>query len=266
MINFKLKYIDEIVPIGQEPNQRLSWFWLTDGELWLDFENEIIYEYSDEAIYYFGNKSTSYNEYYLVRFIEDFTNLFGKINESIPEKFYSLTEDLEKFKTESENWFSIHDTDENENTDFYFDEYYKLLSWINERTLDSAHLIGGPNLFFFRKNDQIKIIWEAEYTLENGISLWTVKDGFCEMNYHDFVNEIKLFGEDFFNKMDNQIELALSKDFKNIHIDKKRLVEEHQERKEDFWNAFKMLKQESVNKTNWTDIEQTYNSIVKEIR
>jgi hypothetical protein len=266
MINFKLKNIDEIIPAGQDPNQTLSWFWLTDGELWLDFKNDIIYEYSDEAIHYFGSKSTSYNDYYLVRFIEDFTEIFGKISENIPERFYTLTEDLKKFKTESKNWLDIHDIDENENTDFYFDEYYKLVSWIDERKLSSGHLIGGPNLFFFKRNNKIKIIWEVEHTLENGISLWTAKDGFCEMNYHDFVNEIKLFGEDFFNKMDDQIALTLSKDFKNLHIDKKRLVEEHQERKEDFWSAFTMLTQESNIKTNWTGIEQIYNSIKKEIR
>nr|WP_294785744.1 DUF5984 family protein [uncultured Flavobacterium sp.] len=262
MINFKLKNIDKIIPVGQEPNQTLSWFWLTDGELWLNFENETIYKYSDEAIHYFGNESTSYNDYYLIRFIEDFIELFEKMSESIPENFYLLAEDLKKFKSKSQDWLDIHDT--NENTDFYFDEYYKLVSWINERTLDSGHLIGGPNLYFFRKNDKIKIIWETEYSLENGISLWTATDGCSEMNYHDFVSKIKMFGEDFFNKMDDQIELALSRNFKNIFIDKNRLVEEHQERKEDFWNAFKLLTKESDVKTDWTHIDQIYNSIIKD--
>lgn len=264
MINFKLKNVHQIIPAGQEPNQTLSWFWLTDGELWLDFENTIIYQYSQEALTSFEHKLSPYNEYYLVRFIEDFTKLFDKISEIIPEKFYYLTENLEEFKTDSKKWLDVYDTDEN--FDYYLDEYYKLTSWISERTLDSGHLIGGPNLSFFRTNDKVKIVWETEYILENGIILWTAKNETYEMNYFDFVNEIKKFGKNFFAEMDKQIKLALTKNFEDIQLDKQRLVEEHQERKDDFWNAFKMLQQEQINKTNWTEIEQVYTLMINKMK
>ncbi|MEO8535417.1 MAG: DUF5984 family protein [Flavobacterium sp.] len=264
MINFKLKNLNEIVPVGQEPNQNLSWFWLTDGELWFNFENIIIYEYTPEALNYFGDKLSPYNDYYIVRFIEDFTQLFDKISEVIPEKFYAFTKTIEEFKTNSKKWLDVYDT--NENSDFYFDEFYKLMSWINERTLYSGHLIGGPNLSFFRQNDKVRIIWQTEYVLENGINLWTAKNGSCEINYIDFVNEIKIFGERFFAEMDKQIESTLAKNFENIQLNKKRLVDEHQERKDDFWNAFKILEHESVVKTDWEDIEKVYTQMVTEIK
>lgn len=266
MINFRLKNVTEIVPCGQEPNQTLSWFWLTDGELWLNFENTTIYEYSKEALNHFGNKLTPYNDYYIVRFIEDFTELFEKISETIPERFYELTKNLEGFKDDSKKWLDIYDTDENEYPDFYFDEYYKLISWVNERTLNSGHLNGGPHLSFFRRNDKVKIIWETDYILENGVSLWTAKNGSSEMNYIDFVNQIKKFGEDFFFKMDKQIEVTLSKKFENVQIDKQRLIDEHQERKEFFFTNLKLLEQKQTKKTNWDEIEQTYIRLLEKIK
>lgn len=54
MINFKLKDFDKLEPAGQAPNLYLSWFFLTDGELWLKFGDQTIYEYSKEALQYFG--------------------------------------------------------------------------------------------------------------------------------------------------------------------------------------------------------------------
>lgn len=231
MINFKLREFDKISPWGQEPNLSLHWFALTDGDLWLTFGKETIYEYSKEAINFWGNKSTSYNNYQLSRFIEDFTGLFDKIRETVPEEFYDLTKDLNKFQTDAKKWLDIYDTDEDEYSDFYFEEYDKLISWTYQRTFDSGHLIGGPHLSFFRRNDKVRIVWDTEHILENGISIWTAKDGSFEMDYSDFMNEIKMFGESFFTAMEKQIELVLEKEWGNIKIDKLRLVAEHKERR-----------------------------------
>ena len=104
MINFKLRELDKISPWGQEPESYLHWFALTYGDLWLTFGNETIYEYTKEAIDYWENKPTPYNDYQLSRFIEDFTDLFDKIRETIPEDFYNLTKDLKKFQSDAKKW------------------------------------------------------------------------------------------------------------------------------------------------------------------
>jgi hypothetical protein len=264
MINFKLRELDQILPWGQEPELSLHWFGLTEGDLWLKFGNETIYEYSKEALSDFGNKSTPYNDYQLSRFIEDFTALFDKISETIPEVFYNLTKDLKKFRADAKKWLDIYGTDE-EYSHFYFEEYDKLISWSHQRTFDSAHLIGGPHMSFFRRKEKVRIVWDTEYLLENGISLWTAKDGSYEMNYTDFIYKIKAFGQSFFTGMDKQIELAIAKDWGNIKIDKQRLVEEHQERKTDFFSMLLLLEQEPVDKTNWTEIERLFNRMAIEI-
>lgn len=265
MINFKLRELDEISPWGQAPELSLHWFALTDGDLWLSFGNETIYEYSKEVMDYWGDKPTQYNDYQLSRFIEDFTGLFDKIRESIPKEFYELTKDLKIFQSNAKKWLDIYDTDEEGYNDFYFEEYDKLISWTNQRSFDSAHLIGGPYLYFFRMNDKVRIVWDTEYNLENGISLWTAKDGSFEMDYHDFVYKIKVFGQSFFAEMEKQVELAVAKEWGNIKIDKQRLVEENKERKEEFFSTLLLLDQELKDKTNWTEVEELFNRMKNEI-
>jgi hypothetical protein len=266
VINFKLREIDEILPAGQEPNLSISWFWLTDGDLWLKFGDQTIYEYTAEAINHWENKSTPYNDYPIVRFIEDFTELFDKIRETIPEEFYVLTKDLKNFQSDSKKWLDIYDSDEDECSDFYFEEYDKLISWTYQRTFGSGHLIGGPHLSFFRRNKKMRIVWDTEHILENGISLWTAKDGSYEMGYSDFVKKIEVFGQSFFSAMDKQVELAVAKEWGNIKIDKQRLVEEHKERKDEFFSTLRLLDQEPTDKTNWTEVEQLFNRMTNEIK
>lgn len=63
------------------------------------------------------------------------------------------------------------DTDEDEHSDLYFEEYDNLISWTYSRSFDSGHLIGGSQFSFFRNKDKIRIIWETEHKLENGIEI-----------------------------------------------------------------------------------------------
>ncbi|GAA3523484.1 hypothetical protein GCM10022393_42930 [Aquimarina addita] len=266
MINFKLKKIEDVRPSGSGENARMSWFWLTDADLWLSFKGTNIYEYTKEALEYFGDKPSPYNNYPLVRFIEDFTHIFIEINESIPEELYKLTKDLSAFKKDAEKWLDIYETDENEYSDFYFEEYDNLISWTYKRTFDSGHLIGGPHLSFYRNDNKIRIVWDVNHKLDNGVDLWTAKDGFIELDFIDFIEMVKDFGIRFFKEMDKQIELAVQKDWKTVQIDKKRLLEEHKEREEEFKNQLSLLKQEMNNKTDWSLVTDLYSRMKNEIK
>jgi hypothetical protein len=266
MINFELKSIDKIIPAGQEPDLSLSWFWLTDGELWLRFGDTIIYEYSKEALAHFGDKATPYNDYYLVRFIEDFTDLFVQISESVPARFYSITANLEDFHITAKKWLDLYDTDEDEHSEFYFETYDKLISWAYQRYLDSMHLIGGPHLSFFRHHDKIRIVWQTEATLENGIRIWTAQSGSYEMDYAVFIENVKEFGRQFFLAMDKQVEQTIEKEWGHIQVDKKRLAAEHEERKADFYSKLSQLEQSSTAPTNWVAIEALYTLMLTEVK
>lgn len=266
MIHFKLRELEKIEPFGRKPEQQLHWFGLTDGDLWLTFGNETIYKYSKEAMDYWENKPTPYNDYYLSRFIEDFTKLFDKISETIPEIFYDLTQNLKEFHTEADKMLDLSETDEVSKCNFNFEEYEKLTSWLYDRTLDSGHLIGGPHLSFFRKNDKLRIVWDTEHRLDNGISLWAAKNGSLEMDYTDFVNTIKSFGRSFFVEMEKQVKLSIEKDWGQVMIDKQNLAMEHEKRKIDFDSSVELLEQASAPKTDWAEIEQMRNKLLKILR
>lgn len=266
MINFELKHIDETQPSGTETDLRMSWFWLTDGDLWLNLTDSTLYEYSKDALKFFGDKKTPYNDYPIVRFIEDFTELFNVINESIPDDIYHLTENLSKFLNDAQKWLDINDNDEEELNDFYFEEYDNLISWTYNRTFDSGHLIGGPKFSFFRNKDRIRISWKTEYKLDNGIELWTAKNGNIEMPYDDFILNIEEFGNKFFASMKEQVDLAIQKDWEEIQIDKERLIEEHRERESDFWEQFAQLKNNPLGKTNWERIRNLEDKLNKELK
>lgn len=136
MINFKLKELDKIVPWRGESGASLHWFGLTDGYLWLTFGEETIYKYSKEIIDHWGDITTPYVDYQLSRFIEDFTGLFENIAEPVPEEFYDLTKDLEKFQSEVKNWLDKIDLDKDSLSEEYFEAYDALISWTSNRTLD----------------------------------------------------------------------------------------------------------------------------------
>lgn len=150
VIHFKLKHIEEILPWGQEPDRSMHWFGLTDGDLWLTFGNETVYEYTQDVLDYFGNKPSRYNDYQLARFVEDFTAIFDTIREPVSEKLYELTADLFVFHQNTRKWTGLHDSDEFDFDVFFDQKYEPLTSWINLRTLYSRHLMGGPFLSFFR--------------------------------------------------------------------------------------------------------------------
>lgn len=257
MINFKLKDTNQIQPVGQAPNVYLSWFWLTDGELWLTFGNTTIYEYAQEAITHFGNQSLSrYNDYYIVRFLEDFSSLFEKISSSLPTRCYRLTADLKSFTEDAKRWFEAHETDDGEMEESYADEYDRLIGWVSERLLDSGHLVGGPNIAFFRQGETIRIAWETSYAIEDGIDLWSAKDGYVDMGYAEFVDRVKRFGNEFFAAMDRQVEQALAIDWGSTKLDKANLVKEHRERKAEFLHHLSFLERDREDSTDWNDIER----------
>ncbi|MDR0195884.1 MAG: DUF5984 family protein [Myroides sp.] len=227
-----------------------------------------MYEYSKEAIYFLGTNTASYVDYPIIRFIEDFTALFDKIRESVPSHLYTLTNNLKNFDTNTKKWLDLYDTEDDSNdidNDFYFNEYLNLTSWISQRCLDSGHLIGGPYLYFFRYVDKIRIIWQTDYNLDNGIPLWSAKDGSLEMDYNDFVHRITDFGLSFFSEMEKQTNLSFPENWKNVTIDKERVAFEQIERKEKFFTDLQLLNQESSNKTNWLEIQHLLNRMTNEI-
>ena len=257
-INFKLQELDKVAPFGGEPDLRLHWFGLTDSLLWINIGEHTIYEYTQEALDYWET-NIRYNNYQLSRFLEDFFYTFRYINESIPSEFYH---NIEEFCYRTDQWIESHFDDDDDIFDKFYDEKYTpLTDWYYERCFDSGHLVGGPHIGCFRHHEKIKIVWESDYKLESGSSIWTSPRGVSELYYDDFVLSVSDFLDSFFAAMDMQVEKAVAKDWGKITIDKKRLVEENEERKESFYLQLSYLKQNPANNTDWQKIIAIFNEL-----
>lgn len=250
-IHFQLKSLDEIMPFGSKEDWRLHWFGLTDGLLWLDVGEQTLYEYSAQAQAYWGGPR--YNDYQIARFLEDFFTTFRYVGESIPKELYDA---LPQFETQTKAWLKHLDEDD-KSFDHLYNQYCELGEWYASRSFDSGHLTGGLHISCFRWGEKLKIIWESDFLLEDGSPIWTAPSGNFEMLYEDFVASITDFFAHFSVAMDRQIEDALAKQWQNIFLDKKRLVEENQERKTKFLQDISQLQTPHIN-TDWQRIMNLY--------
>lgn len=262
-INFKLQELDQVLLWGEVPNQKIHWFGLTDGLLWIDVGEQTIYEYSKEAQEYFEGHSP-YNDYQLSRFIEDFSELFKGIGESVPRELY---DHVEEFEVMAEQWRNLYmDLSDDLFDQFYCGDYLRLTDWLlSDRTIDSGHLVGGPHMNFVRCQDQIKIIWDGNYQLENGSNIWKSPSGIFEMSYNEFTDEVIRFFHTFYDAMDKQVENAVKKDWGCVTLDKNRLVSENAERKEGFDQLLSFLS-EPLAHTDWDEVCLLYKRMLKEIK
>lgn len=226
-INFKLKTeLDEIAPFGEKGSYSLSWFGLTDSLLWIGAGDKTVYEYSPAARKKWGD--IPYNDYYLSRFLEDFSEIFERIAQPISRELYNSVESVEE---RCQKLLEMLDEDAPD-FDAKYDEYLEKRAWFSDRIFDSGHLKGGPIIGCFRCGELLKFYWNSGYTLESGESIWTFPRGSFEMPYRDFTEEVKRFFAEFFAEMDKQVNRALEKDWgEEIKVDKEYLVRENAERK-----------------------------------
>ena len=246
-IHFQLQELDYVMLWGEEPHRHIHWFGLTDGVLWIDVGNQTIYEYSEAALACWGG-NVRYNDYQIVRFLEDFFGILRYVGESIPEELYL---GLDEFNDKMDAWKEMHDDDEDEQFDeFYFNEYCELNQWHADRSFDSGHLVGGPYISCFRCGEKLKIIWESNYLLEDGSSIWTSPKGSYEMPYDEFVASVTTFWGEFTEAMDKQVKAAVEKEWDGVELDKKRLIEENEERKQRFLQDLSYLNGTPI-KTDW---------------
>lgn len=264
-INFRLKPPEEIIPFG-ENRDHLSWFGLTDSELWIEVGEQTIYEYSDAAMRECSSMESKYNDYQLSRFLEDFSGIFGAVREPVPGRFYDI---VGTFAADTEKWLDKHlDESDEDFVRFEDEEYYPLTEWFYKRVFDSGHLVGGPLIGCFRCGDNIKIYWESGYKFENGESIWRFPSGIYELPYVEFTAAVSGFFNEFYGKMDRQTDIALQMDWDRVELDKDYLAKENAERKSRFDNQFKLLFQplsDCAGSTDWKRAERLYEKMLSEM-
>jgi hypothetical protein len=253
LVNFILKHPDQVSGWGGPQWQTMHWFGLTDSLYWIEGGAAKIFEYTDEIRRHWNMPDLKYVDYHLVRLVEDWQSIFDSLAEPVPDDLYEICSDhasLYKFYRKASSWLEVLSDDPSVDIDTYYDKYDKLIEWMYTRTSGAMHLNHGPDISFFRNRDNLSIVWDADHTEEN-IPVWTAQTGAIEMKYTDFIAELQDFGKRFFKAMEQQVALAVAKDWGAIELDKQRLVEEHKERQAAFEASLLQLQKEPVKKTDW---------------
>lgn len=261
-INFLLKKPSEITPWG-ELHPTLHWFGLTDGLLWIEIGDSVIYEYAEAHTDEKGNL-IKYNDYQLSRFLEDFSEILPYVSESIPRSLYYAVESFEK---DTDAWKELYaDNDDETFDEFYFGDYETLTSWFYDRCLDSGHLIDGPLIGCFRCGDRIKIRWDSiRSESDNRSSIWKYPSGCVEISYSEFVPEVLRFFSTFHVKMDKQVEDVVCNGIPRVEVDTNALIRENRSRKDGFSQKTDHLTSDKESATNWKDITDLYDRMRAEI-
>lgn len=172
---------------------------------------------------------------------------------------------IDDFDYQIEKWKDSYIDEEDEVFDsFYDNEYCELGQWRWDRSFDSSHLVGGPYIGCFRCGEKIKILWESDYELDNGRSIWTAPNGSYEMQYDDFVFAITDFLNSFVAAMNKQVESAVKKKWAMVSLDKQRLVKENEERKSEFVQLIEFLRK-PCDSTDWNKVLKLYSKMQEEL-
>ena len=252
-INYILKKPEKIVPWGDEAKS-LHWFGLTDGLLWIDAGDSVIYEYARPHPDEF-EEQVKYDDYQLSRFIEDILELTPVISESVPEYLFDVIDHL---ADDFQEWKSMYFDRNDEEFERFYDEFYAPLSdWFYDRVLSSGHLVCGPSIGFFRCGDKLKIVWDSD-TLEDGSEMWKFPRGIYETDYQSFVSEVSGFISSFTADMDKQVADVVSKGIPGVYVDTDALVRENEQRKKTFEQQLSCLNSNGDRGTDWDKIRELY--------
>jgi len=254
LFEFKLKDLRDVLPWGEAPDLCLHWFGLTDGIYFLNVGNDQLFRASELMLRHWSRQDNSidlnqpYVDYQVVRLYEDLLDILPDILDPVPTTVNKLidTSSAQKSWYSSLDWY--FETDENDELD---DLFFNATDWWSFRKLSTLHLSQGPDIWFWRINDTIRIRWDNEQKEIDGIQPWTAITGQYDLPIAAFMEEVESFHTRLMDEMGNRIDILLNNNpIPDIKIDFHGLTKEHEERKAFLQSAIKRGPQ----KTDWNQV------------
>jgi hypothetical protein len=98
--------------------------------------------------------------------------------------------------------------------------------------LDTGYLAAGPNIWFCRVRDRVRIIWDNRDLLDRGHPVWTATRGHFDVGVDDFVGEVVSFHDRLMDAMAARVRAVhTSWPRPEVHIDLVMLDAEQRERR-----------------------------------
>ncbi|MDP8080358.1 DUF5984 family protein [Phocoenobacter skyensis] len=264
-IHFRLKTIEEIKIELSYLGYQVSWLDLTDGDLYLEIGGQRVYIYSKEGMEYYETND-KYINYQIDSFIRELCCVFSGISRGVSKNLYELFNDVTSIRTLNDDayrWLELYEDDSETVIDTEVENEYGIISdYIYDHRLVAYPIYLVPRLHFFRYNNKLKIIVDCEEKTETGIALWEAKSGVYEINYADFVKEVKHFYNEFIDQMEQQILNAINTDWGHLSI-AKNLASIYPQIKKKLLKELEILEQNE--KENSEEIERIYQRIQREL-
>ena len=233
LFNFELAKLEDIAPWGTPPDEHLSWFGLTDGVYYLDVKGSQLFRYSEEIIKQMREKhpnlrDTPFVDYQVVRLWEDILDLVADILVPIPDTLFRLV-DTPDSQRNFEN--SMRTRIDDDSSDKAIELYCTATDWIGRRKLTSLHLREGPNIWFFRDQDEITIRWDNEEKCIDGIQPWAETKGEARYSVTSFMAQVTSFHQRLIDAMETRVKMLTDDNpIPSIRVDMTALVDEQVDR------------------------------------
>lgn len=229
---------------GEPPNQRLSWFGLTDGWYQINLGNQPLYHPRIERIkkykpdFEVNQIDSEFDlsvDYQVVRLYEDLLDILPNVMQDLPSEIYRLIRTFDMHAHLQSIYYRGGPDDPN---DEWLDVHEMATSWYSSRFLTSMHLMQGPVAVFTRYGDEITIRWDNRIEGEVSELIWAPSFGEFKVSFEQFIREVEDFHSDLMNAMETRIQMIQNENpIPHIEIDLKALITEHADRKHSLANA-----------------------------
>ena len=263
LFEFELRPLKDVVPWGEPPNQRLSWFGLTDGIYYMNVGDQQLFRSSDEIIKLWSVEypqmasASPYVDYQIVRLYEDLLEILPYALEPLPDvaiAFINTLENQRAWNRRLEEFFQLGEFDGQ------VDLYYDASRWLGCRTLSTLHLSMGPRIWMWREGDQIKVCWDNEGLVSDGVPHWTANNGEVRLSINDFMSEVQSFHDRLMAGMADRVQQILQENPfpASVDIDLRGLQSEHVQRTRSLTKAL----ERNLEPIDWQRVEEANKAII----
>lgn len=230
-VEFALSPLGDIEPWGKPGDLSLSWFGLSLGRYRLKAGDNLLLNYSDEAIALLGEGEPTiypgpFVDYPVVRLWEDLTRILPFVLRQVPTELEPLAtlslSQVERWSAEALD--AVQATEEVEVISF-------LARWHGEQGLDTAYLSPSADISFWRRGDLIEVRWDNVGKTFDGVPAWSAVRGSFRMSVQEFVSDIQDFNDRFMGDMAERVrQVCSSWDRSDVRIDLELLRREQKDR------------------------------------
>lgn len=193
---FELDGVLSIAPWGEGEDRKLHWFGLTSGHYWLNTPIGEALRYTELQRKSWGLPSP-YVDYQVARLFEDLHSILPFALETVPADIAALSSDP-IWQARSVEWANA-----GEEKDDRWELWSAANEWWNDRHIDTAYLVDGPDFHFWRIADKVVVRWRQR---SGPSGVWETPNG-------EFVIEAAAFqaaAHEFLDEVTAQMEERVS--------------------------------------------------------